>query len=215
MGQRHSSPAPPPPPPPRPTPPPPPTPEQLCALRKVELNQVSSDLKAKQTQVDSCDPTQAQQRKTKAILDENNKFIGDQLKRLKEATQAVQNSIQANKEIKEAVQPLLEIQGEINTKYSELEKKNEKLQQGQRQQRRNFMDSDPQGSLNGIPGLYTTDDRVMLAFWLTFLPSIILMYITIIILLNVQWDTQGKITNGIITLGTVTGLTYYLITQYA
>lgn len=216
MGGQQSRPAPPPPPPPRPSPPPPlPDPATQCRLHKVELNQLQSDLKAKQTQVDTCDPQSAQRAKTQAVLTQNTAFITEQTKRLNTAVREVEESIRINTDIKVAVEPLLEIQDEIEKQKKELTEEKRKLSQEQRVQRRNFMDRDPQGSLHGIPGIYTSDDRVMLGFWLTFIPALILAYITLLFLFEVQWSLQGKISTGIVTLGTIIGLVYWLITQYA
>lgn len=218
MGSSPSKPSPPPPPPPPPTPPPPPPPPDpatLCRLRKVELNQIQSDLNNKQREVDSCDPQSVQARKTDTILKDINSFIQQQSIRRTEAIQQVESNIKINTDIKVAVQPLTELRNENTKLQKELEETNRKLIQSQRVQRRNFMDNDPQSGVSGLPGVRTTDDKVMLAFWLTIIPALIVLYLVGLQYFNIQIDTKGKIITGVFLIGIILGVIYWAITAYA
>ena len=214
MGQQPSRPAPPPPTPAPPTPPPPPDPATLCRLRAVELNQMNNDAKAKQQQVDDCNPQEAQARRLKAIVEGNNTFITEQRKRLNEANTDIQHNIAINQNITAAVGPLAELEKETTKQKEELQESNRKLVQGQRQQRRNFLDSSPQSGVGGAPGVRTTDDKVMLAFWITFTVGLITAYIAVLQLFEVQMSTQQKIGTGVGGMAVAFGITYYCITMF-
>jgi hypothetical protein len=209
MGGQSSKPA-------EPSPPQPPslTPAAQCTLHQVELNQLNNDLRKKQEQVDNCNPQQTQTRRTNTFMEANIKFIEEQRNRLNSAINNVQKNIQINSDLREAIKPLKTIETQLLEEKKKLEELNRELLQGQRKQRRNFMDNDPQSSIGGIPGVRTTDDKVMLAFWITVGVGTITAYLAILNILNISLDTNKKM-YGVGILIFVYGLGYYLITHYA
>lgn len=214
MGQQPSRPAPPPPAPAPARPPPPPDPATLCRLRAVELNQMNNEAKAKQQQVDDCNPQEAQARRLKAIVEANNTFISEQRKRLDDENKDIQHNITINQNIIAAVGPIAELEKETTKQKEELQESNRKLVQGQRQQRRNFLDSSPQSGVGGAPGVRTTDDKVMLAFWITFTVGLITAYLAVLQLFEIQMSTQQKIVTGVGGMAVAFGITYYCITMF-
>jgi hypothetical protein len=175
---------------------------------------MNNDAKAKQQQVDDCNPQEAQARRLKAIVEGNNTFITEQRKRLNEANTDIQHNIAINQNIAAAVGPLAELEKETTKQKEELQESNRKLVQGQRQQRRNFLDSSPQSGVGGAPGVRTTDDKVMLAFWITFTVGLITAYIAVLQLFEVQMSTQQKIGAGAAGMAVAYGVAYYCITMF-
>ena len=173
-----------------------------------------NDEKVKQKQVDDCNPQEAQTRRLKAIVDGNNTFIAEQRQRLSRASADILHNIQINDNIIAAVSPLAEMEKETTKQKQELQESNRKLVQGQRQQRRNFLDSSPQEGVGGAPGVRTTDDKVMLAFWITYTIGLITAYIALLQLLEVQMTTQQKIGAGAAGMAVAYGLAYYCITMF-
>lgn len=214
MGQQPSRPAPPPPAPAPARPPPPPDPATLCRLRAVELNQMNNEAKAKQQQVDDCNPQEAQARRLKLIVEANNTFISEQRKRLDDENKDIQHNITINQNIIAAVGPIAELEKETTKQKEELQESNRKLVQGQRQQRRNFLDSSPQSGVGGVPGVRTTDDKVMLAFWITFTVGLITAYLAVLQLFEIQMSTQQKTVTGVGGMAVAFGITYYCITMF-
>jgi len=186
----------------------------MCRLRAVELNQLRNDEKMKQKQVDDCNPQEAQTRRLKAIVDGNNAFIAEQRERLRRASADIVHNIEINENIATAVGPLAELEKETTQQKQELQESNRKLVQGQRQQRRNFLDSSPQEGVGGAPGVRTTDDKVMLAFWITYTVGLIAAYMALLQLLEVQMTTQQKIGAGATGMAVAYGLAYYCITMF-
>lgn len=216
MGNRQSSPAPaaPPPRPPPPPPPPPPTPAQLCALRKVELNQIQNDLNNKQTQVDTCDPQGAQTRLTEAAMAANTAFVTEKRSKFNELLQANYSSRNIYNNVRDAVGPIVTVGSELSGEAERLQGENQKYVRSQRKERRRFLDSDPLAGVGGPPGIHTSDDKVLLAFWITLGLALVL---TMIYLLNIyggSMDMKQKISIGASVVLLSYGIIYYLITQY-
>lgn len=216
MGNRPSAPAAaaPPPRPAPPPPPPPPTPAQLCALRKVELNQIQNDLTTKQTQVDTCDPQGAQTRLTNAAMAANTAYVTEKRSKFNELLQENNSNTKIYYNVREAVAPIVTVGTELSGEAERLQSENQKYVRSQRKERRRFLDSDPLAGVGGPPGIHTSDDKVLLAFWITF--GVALVF-TIIYLLNIYggaMDMKQKITIGTSVILLLYGIVYYLITQY-
>ena len=91
-----------------------------------------------------------------------------------------------------------------------LNAENTLLEEEERAQRRNFLDGRPQQAIYGPPGLKTYDDKVLLAFWITYGAAIVTMILV---------ATRGKAWNERVaivmtTLVVAYGLAYYAITVY-
>ena len=54
-----------------------------------------------------------------------------------------------------------------------LEKSAHDLEQDERKYRRKFLDGDPQSGVSGLPGVRTSDDKVILTFWICFGAAVI------------------------------------------
>lgn len=93
-----------------------------------------------------------------------------------------------------------------------LEEENYTLQQQIRAGRRRFMDNEPQEGVLGIPGLQTTDDRIMLVFWVFFG---FFLAVAIYMCLAIYGEAMGfTAINQKITAALVVFLIAYLIAYY-
>lgn len=201
-------------PPPAPTPPPLNSAQQ-CAVRKVELNQISTDLQRKQNDVDTCDPQGAQARKTQAAIKENQTFVDKNRQELAQATTEFNRQMTIVKQIADATEPLDEYMAALKKELAQLNKENEQLERKERANRRRFLDNDPQSGVGGAPGLRTRDDRVLLAFWICYGAALI----TVMILITKMFEakiggTKEKIVLSLGVIGAAYGLAYYTIVFY-
>lgn len=211
MGNKPSQPArPPPPPPPAPAPaPPPPNPAQVCALRSVELNQIKTDLTNKQAQVDSCDPQGAQARLTNAAIAANTDYVTQKRSKFNELLQTNTNSVSIYKNVRDAIAPIVTVGSDASEETKRLEEENLKYIRSQRKERRSFLDSDP---LAGVGD--TSDNSIMLAFWITFGLSLIIATIYLLNVYGGSMDFKQKSMTGASIVALSYGIVYYLITQY-
>jgi hypothetical protein len=66
------------------------------------------------------------------------------------------------------VNPTNEYLAKLDEETTEMGEKSLRYNQHERTKRRSFLDEDPQGGVTGIPGVRTYDDKVLLAFWITY-----------------------------------------------
>ncbi len=77
---------------------------------------------------------------------------------------------------------------DLKAQYAALEKENYDIQQRIRAGRRRFMDAEPQRGVKSILGLQTTDDKILLAFWICF--AIAVLAIEFVILMKYGEELQ-------------------------
>ena len=219
MGNKSSIPftMPPPSQPPAPSQPPPPplNSAQQCAVRKVELNQINTDLQRKQNDVDTCDPQGAQARKTAVAIRENQAFVDKNRQELEQATNEFNRQMTIVKQIADATEPLDEYMTALKKDLAHLNKENEQLERKERANRRRFLDNDPQGGVGGVPGVRTQDDRVLLAFWICYGAALIAGMILLTKVFEAKiGGTKEKIALSLGVIGAAYGLAYSIIVFY-
>jgi len=202
------------PPPPAPPPPPQLNTAQQCAVRKVELSQIRNDMNNKQNDVDNCDPQGAQARKTEEAVRQNQIFVTEKTAELGKAVRESNRQITIVQQIADATEPLNEYEATLKEELDNLNKENDQLERKERANRRRFVDNDPQSGVGGP--LRTTDDKVLLAFWICYG----LALITTMILLTKMFEAQigGTKEKIMLSLGVILaayGLAYYVIVFYA
>ena len=141
---------------------------ETCAVKQVRLNQVQSDLAVRQREVDSCDPQAAQARRTNAALAAEREWTNNKRNALAQAVAEFQKQIGITNNLAASNTPLKEYLDTLEQKAGTLEKKKLKLEHDERKQRRAFLDNDPQGGVPGPLGLETSDDKIMIAFWICY-----------------------------------------------
>lgn len=114
--------------------------------------------------------------------------------------------------------PVIKYQSELENQKKALETENYRLHQGIRAGRRRFMDADPQTGVANIGGLRTTDDKIVLTFWIGYA---FFLLISLFIFLRIYGDTMGLDTGkkrlgfGTVVFGLLFGLAYYCIYRFA
>lgn len=217
MGGSSSRPAPPPPKPPVVIPPPI-TRESMCMVNKVQLNQLKGDVSRKQTDVDNCDPQEALRRKLEAMLKENNDFVNSKKQTLRNELNVFDEVLNLARNISESKKPLREFLTELKHQQSTLTTEESLLKQDQRAGRRRFLDNSPQEKVASVLGIHTTDDKIMLAFWVCYLFSIVVLTFILTSVYGESWGiqtTKQKISLDLVIIGICYGIAYYAIVKYA
>jgi|LauGreDrversion4_2_1035121.scaffolds.fasta_scaffold340184_2 hypothetical protein len=107
---------------------------------------------------------------------------------------------------------------ELDSQFNTLKEENYTLQQGIRAGRRRFLDDDPQRKVANVLGLQTSDDKVLLAFWICFVVGLIAVYSVVLYMygdaLNLQTGQQ-KVGVFVVMILLSVGTAYYFIYKYA
>ena len=159
-----------------------------------------------------CDPNTASRNRAAKIQEINNYLVDIKLRKT-----TLYNSLNNGVEV---------LKGIINnpaTKYLDKALKKEEsintrklneLNQSERRYRRSFLDGDPQDGVAGLPGVRTSDDKVLLAFWLVYGITIIVSSYTILQLLGVQgMNNYIKYISAAFFI--LYAIAYYCITMFA
>ena len=113
------------------------------------------------------------------------------------------------------VNPTNEYLAKLEDDTNKMGEKSMRYTQHDRTKRRSFLDDDPQGGVTGLPGVRTYDDKVLLAFWITYglcVVCILLMY------LRFQGGNPSfvsKLTTVLGGLAVAYGIAYGAIVTYA
>lgn len=216
MGGRSSKPAAPPPPAPKPTPPPPPVnPITICNVRKVELNQLNTDVKKKQDEVDSCDPQAAQTRKTEEALAANRAYVEQKRTELANAIADFNAQREMANKLSNATEPLKQYEETLAQDAERMGAKQKLLTEEERSLRRNFLDNSPQDGVSGILGIRTSDDKIVLIFWICFGLALAAILKIIFQMFEAQiGDGKQQLKIGAIIIAVCYGIAYYCITKF-
>jgi len=184
----------------------------VCAVAAQDLTQLNRDLTVKQQQVDNCDPQVALQRRIDTARRENQAFVDAQKSRRSTIATNIDRSIEICDQIAISAKPLVEYGEDLKTHITESKELLTKNTQTERKYRRQFLDGDPQ-EWTGFPGLRTSDDRVMLAFWIMYSFAIITVTLVVMHLSGMQ-GLKEKIMTGLVSYGIFMGAAYASIVYY-
>jgi hypothetical protein len=107
---------------------------------------------------------------------------------------------------------------DLNSQQSTLAAEQMEMEQRIRAGRRRFLDADPQSGVTSILGMETTDDKVLLVFWICFILGLML---GALVFLRVYGDSlqlltvQQKVTVFLGVLLFSMGIAFYFIRNYA
>lgn len=188
-----------------------------CQVNDVELNMARNTIATKDAKWEQCYPEEAIQRRLRSLRDEAQAF-----ERSKRAEQRDANSSFATKT--SAVEKLANSARELYKTLFDKEKElgtligaRTNLEQLERRERRMFLDSSPQSGTGGAPGVRTEDDRVLLAFWITYGVAIIAGTVLLLQLYGVKvgaTDAKSKAGITVVVAAAAYGLAYYFISYY-
>ena len=188
----------------------------LCAVKGVELNTLRRDLDKKQAEVDNCNPTEAAQRKLNQAVEENNQYINKQRAEIQTHTSNFEKQATIARQLSVATEPLDSYLDSLTKELDTLRTENEGLERSERANRRRFLDNDPQSGVGGAPAVRTSDDKILLAFWICYGLAVIAVFLVITKLFEAQIGGTGqKVGLGALVLLVAYGIAYYFIAYYA
>ena len=157
-----------------------PDPVSVCQANKIAANGLRSQLGEINNLVDSCDPSIPLARTKDSLQKVNQKFVNRQSSQARvfispgggPPLNKLQDKFKMGNDLAEAVKGLKQYEKKLKNELANAEKGSMKLEHDERRYRRDFLDNQP---TDGVPwhifGLQTSDDKVMLTFWITALIS--------------------------------------------
>lgn len=193
---------------------PPPTPGQQCAVNKVSLNQKLKDVADAQALVDTCDPQAAAARQLQDAIAANIAYVENKKSKMNDLLQNNAQRVKIYRDARDAIAPIISVGTDVSEQAKKLKQENRRLTNSQRKERRNFMDSGPLKGVGGSPGVHTSDDYVMLVFWLAFSLAFGVGLTHFFTTVGASMNRNEKISTGVGAALVAYGFVYYLITMY-
>ena len=188
-------------------PPPPPDPAAVCNAKRVEIGQLRNDVTNKQNELDKCFPSEAETRTVDKYIADTAVFLNE--KRAEFNSIDLKRPLEIMEKMKNADSISKEYIGKLRTEYAGLEAETAELDHTERRYRRKFLDTNPQ---DGVPphvlGFQTSDDMIMLVFWISSL--FVLSVATYYGRMHYNLSITASVMLFIVPLGAA----YYCITMY-
>ena len=109
----------------------------------------------------------------KAAQDASNSYVAKKRKELNKSIDMFNRLKSIVAKFSDITNPAIDYLDKLDTEVKSVEKDSLKYTQHERTNRRKFLDESPQSGTTGLPGLRTYDDKVLLAFWITYGAAII------------------------------------------
>lgn len=184
----------------------------ICNTRKVELNQLRTDISTKQNEVDGCDPAEKATRIRNKYIQENADFINRLWPEFTTIENDFNSKIADADSLVKAIGPLESYKEEMKNELAELHAKEKKYTHEERFFRRNFLDNKPQEGVSVFAFQHTADDKVLLAFWICFLVGVSsLVAVGMAVYGNRIGDQTKQIQAGVGIVLALWGITYACI----
>jgi hypothetical protein len=157
-----------------------PDPVSQCQANKIAAYELQGKLRDVNNSVDSCDPSIPLARTKASLAKANQRFVNQQRSKAQvfispgggPPLNKLQDKFQMGNELADAVKQLKQYEKKLKKELDIAEKDLVRLFNNERRYRRDFLDNQP---TDGVPwhifGLQTSDDKVMLTFWITALIS--------------------------------------------
>ena len=153
-----------------------PDPVSQCDANKIAASGLQNQLNQKNSQIDQCDPSIPLARTEQQILTDNTNFVNQARTNANQFINRINDKFKLGNDLAEAVKELKHYEKDIKKELENAEKELLTLGHNERKYRRDFLDNQP---TEGVPwhifGLQTSDDKVMLTFWVTALISFSLL----------------------------------------
>jgi hypothetical protein len=188
-----------------------------CQVNDAELNMARNDVSKKDAKWEQCYPEEATQRRLRTLREEAQAYVRQRRAEQREANSSFNTKKQAIAKLSESAKELYKTLFDKEKALAGLIGARTNLEQLERRERRLFLDSDPQGGTGGSPGVRTADDRVLLAFWITYGAALIAGTILILQFYGPQLgatDTKSKAGMTALVALIGYGLAYYFISYY-
>lgn len=185
-----------------------------CRVKNVELSQLQNDVTKKQAEIDTCDPAEANRRRTSAKLQEFETYVTDKRKQMSELESSINSTLSTIQSVYISSKPSRSYIEKLADEAKALHQAKIDYEQAERTQRRNFLDNDPQSGVSGVLGIRTDDDKILLAFWITYGIAIIAALVFLFAMYGSQFTTAQKMQISGVVIVLAYGLAYYAITTY-
>jgi hypothetical protein len=147
---------------------PPPDPMSICDAKRIEFGQLERDVVNKQDELDKCFPAEREARIVANYIAQMAIFIRE--KTLEFNSIDLKRPLQVMEKIKNAEIISKEYIEKLRKEHKSIESETTEMDHIERRYRRKFLDTGPQ---DGVPphvlGFQTSDDMIMLLFWISFL----------------------------------------------
>jgi hypothetical protein len=189
-----------------------------CSVYQVDLNDLKRKVTDKQTQIDQCSPDMARQRRQTDLQSTFDTFWAQKQRDFALETKEFEKYMTILGNGVRSLTPMTnykdELEKDLNTQQHEIKQ----YEQGIRAGRRRFLDNHPQEVVSSMFGIHTTDDKIMLTFWISYL---LLIVILTFVLVSTYSETLGLDTTGkriafdLFLIGTCYGIAYFFISKFA
>jgi hypothetical protein len=185
-----------------------------CRVKNVELSQLQNDVSKKQTEIDTCDPVEANRRRTNTKLKEYTDYVTEKEKTLNELDSSIKNTLSTLNSVYSTTNPTRSYIDKLIKESESLDKSKKEYEQAERTQRRAFLDNGPQDGVSGILGVRTDDDKILLAFWIVYGIAMLALTFALLSVYGGELTMSQKIQIGFVALAASYGLAYYGISVY-
>ena len=188
-----------------------------CQVNDVELNMARNTIATKDAKWEQCYPEEAIQRRLRALRQEAQAYDRAKRQEQREANASFETKTAAVEKLANSARELYKTLFEKEKELVALIGARNNLEQLERRERRMFLDSSPQSGTGGAPGVRTEDDRVLLAFWITYGVAIIAGSILLLQLYGGKvgaTDAKSKAGITVVVAAVAYGLAYYFISFY-
>jgi hypothetical protein len=139
-----------------------------CQVNDVQLNMARNEIATKDRKWEQCYPEEATQRRLRALRDESVAYTNAKRAEQRDANANLDTKLAAVDKLAKSATAMKQALAAKTAELTALTSKRENLEQYERRERRAFLDNSPQSGTGGAPGVRTGDDRVLLAFWITY-----------------------------------------------
>lgn len=192
-----------------------PDPVSVCQANKIQVSTLENQLNQANNSVDQCDPSVKLTRTVRELSRDNSQFVNQYRTQQNRLNSETQDKFKTGNELAEAVALLKHYEIELNTELETSQADAIKMEHDERKYRRDFLDNEP---TSGVPwhvfGFQTSDDKVMLTFWIVSLIAFSLLAHAALITLKPNSTFTFRAVSG--TTGVILTLVtcYLLITYY-
>jgi len=144
-----------------------------CNVRQSIANQTKQAFQKAQNEFENCNPQEAMSRKLTAASAESESYIQTKRSELAGALDEYNRQVTIANRISEAEEPVRRYVETMKKELSLLRYADQEFERAQRKHRRSFLDAGPSDGVSGVPGVRTYDDKVMIAFWVTYVFAIV------------------------------------------
>lgn len=186
-----------------------------CTAKKIKENDLRNQLNSTSNEIDSCDPSVKSTREFWSLQRVNQDFV-QRLKTQSDPIHAMlQEEFSIGNELAESVRMLKQYETKLKDEEHQALRNITKMEHSERAYRRDFLDSEP---TSGVPfhifGLQTSDDKVMLTFWIISLVMFSLLAHVVLTILTPNATLKTRAMTG--SAGVISALIvcYLLITYF-